>query len=69
MLREEFDALTETGKHKAICTAERRAEEAESKLALIWRHLKSPIIDLIKSLPFDEWDELLEYRIKQGGKN
>jgi hypothetical protein len=68
---EQFEALTKTQKFKAITAAEiradkaeRRAEQAETKIATIWRHLKSPIIDLIRDLSVDEFDDILSHRIK-----
>ena len=42
--KDEFDKLTNTGKHKAITNAEERAEKAEKTLAEVWRNLLGAIL-------------------------
>lgn len=59
MQKEDFDKLTETGKHKAITAAEERAEKAEGILAEVWRHLFGAVMAAKK--PDDIISQVVKY--------
>jgi len=74
MTPEAFSRLSTNGKYRAIRMEHDRANMNEQrapdlKRAAIMRHLKSVLTDIIKDLSVDEFDDLLNIRIKQDSKN